>query len=56
MAKLNDGGSSNLKFTLGEPVPTFTAWYKDTGEAVTVDERTFDAETMTKEDPHAPAA
>lgn len=32
------------QFKLGEPIETFTAYHKETGDELLVDERTFDEE------------
>ena len=58
MALLNaaDVTASNQKATLDAPVPTFPAWRKDTGERITVDVRTFDEATMSKEPVAPPSA
>ncbi len=50
---LGDVVSSNAKAKLdGGPVETFVAYRKDSGEQITVDIRTFDEATMTREKPN----
>lgn len=44
-----DVAHTNSKVTLGDAVPTWTAYDRETGAAVLVDDRTFDAERHSKE-------
>ena len=47
-----DVAHTNAKAILdGGPVETFRAYRKDSGEEITVDVRTFDEATMSKEPP-----